>query len=189
MNRLRHIDIYAVLADALTLLRALSAGLIVYLGWKYGRESISSVALLIVAGWIADGMDGPLARRSHRRTLLGRYDFVIDVLLTWATFAYLTLAGYIPWPLALLYTLLAMFVVAYFQRKSVMVAFMRPIDLTTAVIALQSVPQIAALFSLWLVGLGIVHWRRVKTRVRVWICDLYMTVRYGRHRPKDKECK
>ena len=189
MNRLRHIDIYALLADALTLFRGLSAPVIVYQGWRYGRKSIVSVALLIAAGWIADGLDGPLARRSRRRTLLGRYDFVIDVLLTWATFGYLTLVGYIPWPLALLYTLIALFVVAYFQRKSVMIVFMRPIDLTTAVIALQSVPQLAALFSLWLIGLGIVHWRRVKTRVRLWLCDFYMTMRYGRRRPPDKECR
>ncbi len=186
MKRSPHIDFYASLADALTLLRALSAVWIVYLGWRYGRASISSVAVLIAAGWIADGLDGPLARRSRRPTWLGRYDFVVDVLLTWATFAYLTLAGYVPWPLALMYTLLAMLIVTYFQRKSVMIAFMRPIDLTTAVIALQSVPQIAALFSLWLVGLGIVHWRRVNTRLRAWLCDLYVTVRYGRHHPREQ---
>ncbi len=169
--------LYARVADGLTLFRALTGVAILYEGWKYGRNSVHQVAIYIIIGWIADALDGAFARRSGQRTYLGRYDFLVDVFLTWATFGYLTMAGYIPWPLALLYTLIAMIIVALVQRKAVVIVFMRPIDLTTGLIAFRYVPELALLFGLWLIGLGIVRWRRVKTRVRGWIRELIALLR------------
>ncbi len=178
--------IYTLLADALTIVRVSIGLLILYAGWRFGADAFPHVVVLVVLGWISDGLDGPLARRGQKyaRTRLGRYDFLVDVFLTWATFAYLTLAGYIPWLLALLYTLVALVVVAYFQRKSVVIVFMRPIDLTSGLIALRYAPEVTLLFLAWLVGLGLIHWRRTKTRVREWLRDLYHLARYGR--PRDK---
>lgn len=175
--------IYAILADVLTLIRLAIAVLIVYLGITAGAAAFPHVIVLVVVAWITDGLDGPLARRAKGRTRLGKIDFLIDVALTWASFAYLTLAGFIPWPLALLYTLITMVVVAYFQRKAVMVAFMRPIDLTSSIIALRYAPEITLLFFAWLVGLGLIRWRRTKTRIRTWLRDLYTLLRYGRQTP------
>ncbi len=180
--------LYARIADGLTLFRALTGLAILYEGWTHGRHSLHRVAVYIVMGWIADALDGAFARRSGQRTYLGRYDFLIDVFLTWTTFGYLTLAGYIPWALALLYTLIAMIIVALVQRKAVVIVFMRPIDLTTGLIAFRYVPELALLFGLWLVGLGIVRWQRVKTRMRQWICELVLLA-HNRGRLPDDRCK
>ncbi len=172
--------VYALLADILTLLRVGIALAVIVAGWRYGEDAFPYVVTLVALGWVSDGLDGPLARRSARPTRLGRYDFLVDVLLTWATFAYLTLAGYIPWLLALVYTAVALVVVAYFQRKSVMVAFMRPIDLTSGLIALRHAPEITLIFAAWLVGLGLVRWQRLKTRVRAWLQELWGLLVRGR---------
>lgn len=172
--------LYAVLADALTLFRLVVAAIVVYLGLVEARAALSHVITLVVIAWVTDGLDGPLARRAGQTTRFGKYEFLADVLLTWATFAYLTLAGFIPWRWAILYTLVAMIVVALAQRKSVLVAFMRPIDLTSSLIALRYAPEITLLFAAWLVGLGLVRWRQTKARVRAWLADLYGLVRRRR---------
>lgn len=164
---------FAILADMLTLFRVSIAIVVVLAGWWYGNKAFPYVVGLVALGWISDGIDGSLARRSTRATRLGRFDFLVDVMLTWATFAYLTLAGYIPWLLAILYTVITLVVVAYFQRKSVVVAFMRPIDLTSGLIALRHAPEITLIFVAWLVGLGLMRWQRLKTRVRAWLKDLW----------------
>ncbi len=169
--------VYRLLADLLTVLRAAIAIVILFLGIRFGAAAFPYVVALVALGWVSDGLDGPLARRSNAPTYLGRFDFLVDVTLTWATFAYLTLAGFIPWPLALLYTLLTLIVVAHFQRKSVMIVFMRPIDLTSGLIALRHAPEITLIFVAWLIGLALVRWRRVKTRVRAWLLDLWTLVR------------
>ncbi len=179
--------IFALLADALTIIRFSIALVIVYLGVVEGATAFPHVVMLVVLAWVTDGLDGPLARRAKGRTRLGRFDFLIDVALTWASFAYLTLAGFIPWPLALLYTLITMVVVAYFQRKSVMIVFMRPIDLTSSLIALRYAPEITLLFLAWLVGLGLIRWRRTKARIRAWVYDLYLIIRYGQSAPHKAE--
>ncbi len=166
--------IYRLLADFLTVLRMAIAGIIVYLGIRFGAVAFPYAVVLVAIGWVSDGLDGPLARRSKTPTRLGRFDFLVDVTLTWATFTYLTLAGFIPWPLAVVYTLLTLVVVAHFQRKSVIVALMRPIDLTSGIIALRHAPEVTLIFIAWLIGLGVVRWRRVKTRVRAWLQDLWL---------------
>ncbi len=168
---------FALLADVLTLLRVGIAVVVVLVGWWYGDKAFPYVVGLVALGWISDGLDGPLARRSERATRLGRFDFLVDVMLTWATFAYLTLAGYIPWLLALVYTAITLVVVAYFQRKSVVIVFMRPIDLTSGLIALRHAPEITLIFVAWLVGLGVVRWQRLKARVRAWLKDLWALVK------------
>lgn len=168
---------YTLLADVLTLVRVGVGIAVVLAGWLYGAAAFPYVVGLVAVGWISDGLDGPLARLSKKPTRLGRYDFLVDVFLTWATFAYLILAGYIPWILGVLYTAIALVVVAYFQRKSVVIVFMRPIDLTSGIIALRHAPEITLLFIVWLVGLAVVRWRRFKTRVQAWLQDLWTLVR------------
>ncbi|NPA91989.1 MAG: hypothetical protein GXO55_11200 [Chloroflexi bacterium] len=180
---MRKETLYAYGADVLTLFRAFTGVAILYEGWRYGRNGVHQVAVYVILGWIADALDGTLARRSGKKTKLGRYDFLVDVFLTWATFGYLTMAGYIPWTWAVVYTLAAMLIIALVQRKSVVIVFMRPIDVTTGLIAFRYVPELALLFGLWLVGLGIVRWRRVKTRVRTWIRELILLARYRGHIP------
>lgn len=163
---------YATAADFCTLFRLVAAVVVVYMGLTQGAAALPHVVTLVVLAWITDGLDGPLARRSNTPTHFGKYEFAVDVLLTWATFAYLTLAGFVPWRWAVLYTILAMVVVALAQRKAVLVAFMRPIDLTSGLIALRHAPEITLLFVAWLVGLGLVRWRQTKVRVKAWLLDL-----------------
>ena len=172
--------VFGYLADALTLLRLGIALVVLYLGKVRGADALPQVIVLVALAWVTDGLDGPLARRSPVPTRLGRYEFLMDVMLTWTTFAYLTLAGFIPWVLALLYTGLALLVIALVQRKSVIVAFMRPIDLTSGLIALRHAPEITLLFLVWLVGLGLIHWRRTKNRIATWLRDLLSLVRRPR---------
>ena len=97
------------LADMLTGVRFLMAIYLIWLGWQKGSEGIGSAALTLLAAWITDLLDGPLARRDPRgiHTWIGDHDLEVDVVVALGVWIYLTLAGFLsPW-LAVAYVLAA----------------------------------------------------------------------------------
>lgn len=163
---------WAWLADLLTLLRVVVAIWLVWIGLTQGATALPQAVLVALAAWLSDALDGPLARRSRQPTLLGRYDFVADVLLTWSALLYITLSGFLPIWLTVVYTILTTVAVIAFQRKAVMVLFMRPVDLTCGLVALTRAPEAGWMLAATLAGLAVVHRRRLRDRALLWLREL-----------------
>ncbi len=165
-------------ADLLSGYRLLVAFTIVGLGVTYGKAALFWVVVLTMSAWMGDFFDGKAARlasgTSTPRTRFGRYDFVIDATLTFATLIYLSLASFVPLWLTLFYLIFA-FLVCMRERwaKTVVVAFMRPVDLTAGFFALYSYRVLAVVFLLWLLLVLYWNWKRVKVGVPYFFKDMY----------------
>ncbi len=162
----------AWLADLLTLLRVLVSVWLIWLGVSQGAQALPQAVVITLIAWVGDSLDGWLARRARQPTLLGKYDFPIDVLLTWSALVYITLSGFLPAWLTALYTLLAGIVVAVMQRKAIMILFMRPVDVTCGVVVLTSAPEARWVLAATLAGLAIVQRQRLRDRVPRWLREV-----------------
>ena len=116
----------------------------------------------------------PASLTPRPRTKLGRYDFVIDATLTFATLVYLSLAGLVPLWLTVSYVLLALLIcLRAGWAKTVVIAFMRPVDLTAGFFALYYYRILAAVFLVWLLLVLYWNWKRVKVGVPYFFEDMY----------------
>jgi len=167
----------ALLADALTFFRALMAPVVVWLGATQGAASLPLVVLLLTLAWVADWIDGPLARSAGRSTRLGRYDFPIDVGLTWATFLYLALAGFVPLAAVLVYTILALVAELWCRRRVVLMVFMRGIDILIGAIVLRTAPVFLAPFFVLLVVFAIARRKRLQRQIKLALAELVAIAR------------
>ncbi|MCS7222488.1 MAG: CDP-alcohol phosphatidyltransferase family protein [Anaerolineae bacterium] len=163
---------WAWLADLLTLLRVVVATWLVWMGLTQGAAALPQAVLVALVAWLGDALDGPLARRSRHPTLFGRYDFVADVLLTWSALIYITLSGFLPIWLTIVYTILTTVAVIAFQRKAVMVLFMRPVDFTCGIVALTRSPEAGWMLAATLAGLAVIYRRRLRDRALLWLREL-----------------
>lgn len=66
------------LADVLTLTRMILVGVILLVGGLRGVAALPTIALLTVACWVTDTLDGKIARQVSGPTRLGRFDVVAD---------------------------------------------------------------------------------------------------------------
>ncbi len=163
----------AFLTDALTLSRLVIALAILWLGWSYGRAAFPQAILLATLGWITDAADGFIARRNHCPTRLGAVDFPIDASLTWASFAFLGLAGYLSPAVVIIYSALAGLATLWFRRKAVLVLFMRGIDLTLLCFAIRYAFFYVLPLLGWLLFLAWLHRRRLLTSTPQWLRELW----------------
>ncbi len=163
----------ALAADTLSVLRLGVALAILWAGWAAGRQALPAVIILATLGWIGDGLDGPIARRSPCRTRLGAYDYPLDVILTWAEFIYAAQAGFIPVIFVAGYTAGAVIVTLWFRRKAVLVLFMRGVDAIALYFALRYAPLYLLPLLSWLLILGVVHRERVKSDIPRWFDELF----------------
>jgi phosphatidylglycerophosphate synthase len=170
----------ALLADALSVFRLIMALAILWLGWTAGRSVLPTVVILATLGWIGDGLDGPLARRSPCPTRLGDFDYPLDVALTWAEFIYAALAGFLPPIFVLGYTAAALIISLWFRRKAVLVLFMRGIDVMALTIVLRYAPLYLLPLLLWLLILGVAHRERVRRGIPRWFDELARIFRLKR---------
>ena len=162
----------AWIADLLTFSRVIVSVWLVWLGITQGASTLPQAVIVTLFAWVGDSLDGWLARRARRPTLLGKYDFPVDVLLTWSALVYVTLCGFLPAWLTALYTLLAGIAVVALQRKAIMVLFMRPIDLTCGVVILTEVPGARWVVAATLAGLAVAQRRRLRDRIPRWVRDM-----------------
>jgi cardiolipin synthase len=93
------------LADTLTAARFLLGLYLLWLGLNSGPKAMPTATLILLVAWSSDVLDGPLARRdlSHHQTWIGDHDLEADLIAALGVWAYLALAGYIPFHLALAY--------------------------------------------------------------------------------------
>ncbi len=167
----------ALLADGLTLFRAVVVVVVVWLGATQGAASLPMVVLLLTSAWVADWLDGPLARSAGRTTWMGRYDFPVDVGLTWASFLYLALAGFVPLAAVLLYTALALGAQLWCRRRVVLMLFMRGIDVLIGVTVLRTAPVLLAPFAVLLVVFAIARRKRLQRQIKLALADLAAVAR------------
>src|SRR5918995_5764419 len=108
-----------VLADALTLMRALSGAVLVWLGWAFGAAALSWALATLVFAWTTDILDGAVARRgaNPRRSWVGENDLLFDVWVAVGVSGYLTLVGYVPPLVAGAYLIMAGLPAAYLRSK------------------------------------------------------------------------
>ncbi|GAB4563360.1 MAG: hypothetical protein Kow0047_12150 [Anaerolineae bacterium] len=162
----------ALLADLLTLARGVTALWLIWLGVARGADALPLAVMVTLGAWLTDMLDGPLGRRAGGNTRLGHYDFVIDVMLTWASLIYLTLSGFIPMAVTAIYTLIAGVLVVIFQRKAVMVLMMRPVDITCGVVVLTRAFEEGIVFTAVLAGVAWLNRRRLREGIPRWLREL-----------------
>jgi len=88
------------IADTLTSFRFLLGPYLMWLGLRGGPEAMTTAVLTLLAAWISDVLDGPLARRDPHgiHTWIGDHDLEADVTVATGVWVYLALAGFIsPW--------------------------------------------------------------------------------------------
>lgn len=71
-----------LIADILTLSRLVLVFFILLIGVSQGISSLPVIAVLIIACWVTDTLDGKLARQSTKPTRYGHFDVVADLALT-----------------------------------------------------------------------------------------------------------
>jgi phosphatidylglycerophosphate synthase len=179
----------AVIADLLSLIRVLAAGVLVWLGVTRGAAALPQATLAAVLGWTSDLLDGIAARRAGRPTHLGKFDFLFDVLLYAGTLTYLALAGYVPAGLALAYGVVAAVISAASRRKAVAVLFLRLIDVACLMVLFMNLPWAGIAIVGWLTVLAWIYRKRVAVGVSKWIGQLAGLVsgHAGREPPKGGE--
>lgn len=162
------------LADSLTIIRFVLAGVMVGLGVVYGQAAIIPAVILAMVAWFTDNLDGFLSRSDpqHVPSWIGRHEFAADVLFTWASLLYFTLSGFIPGWLTAGFTVLAAAVSLWFRRKPVVVLFLRIIDVTLAVVLFYYYPTLGVIVAIYLVTLAIVKWQRLAQGVPAWARSL-----------------
>ena len=96
------------LADLLTALRFGLAWYILWLGISSGAEALPLATLVLIAAWVTDVLDGPLARRdpTGRRTWIGDHDLETDMAVSIGVLAYLALSSFVSPQLAITYVVL-----------------------------------------------------------------------------------
>jgi len=85
-----------IVADGLTLTRIVLVLLMLLIGIYHGVESFPTIAVLLLACWVTDTLDGKLARQSPEPTRLGRFDLVADLGLTFVLAICLIVWGIVP---------------------------------------------------------------------------------------------
>ncbi len=91
---------FKTLADLLTGTRVALAAAIAWQGLARGAQALPTVVVMVVASWITDLLDGPLARRSgvECQTWVGSHDPEADLSTSLGLSTFLAAAGMLrPW--------------------------------------------------------------------------------------------
>jgi phosphatidylglycerophosphate synthase len=161
----------ALAADLFTLARVVAAGILIWLGFR-GPESLPVAVGVLWGAWTTDQLDGWAARRANRPTRLGAHEFPVDVVLYAGELAYLTLAGFVPKIGALAFAVAAIAAGLIYRRKSVVILFLRMIDLAAAVILFTYLPRLGLLIIAWVLLMMVLYRKRLAERVPRWLGEL-----------------
>jgi len=145
-------------ADGLTLVRIVCALVLLALAVCQGAQALQLASGVLLAAWISDVLDGPLARKSGQvGGCLGSHDLEIDVAVGAGALIYLCLSGYCPPLLGLLH--LSGWAVVFWRHSGVPrpygVLFQGPIYVLFGIAALRLVPTIGRWMAAYAVAVPI----------------------------------
>lgn len=156
------------IADLITLSRGLLWIVFAWIGLTYGRTALPAISLLMLYSWFSDLADGLIARRSRLKyhTWLGDHDLEVDMSVAAGLLVYLSLSGYFPLLLSLIYFL---FWALLFKRfgllRSYGMLFQAPVYAAIIWIALLKVQPYGLLMVIYLIGAIIFTWPRFPDEV------------------------
>jgi hypothetical protein len=151
-------------ADLITTLRALLALFLIWVGDAMGDRGLTLVVWVMLADWIGDAVDGPIARRSRVKyeTWIGEHDLEVDMTVSVGLLAYLFLAGFVSMWVAVGYLLL--WGVGFWRYggipRSYGMLFQTPIYAWFAYIALREVPGTAWVIPAFIIVIIVLTWPR-----------------------------
>ncbi len=150
------------LADLLTGSRVLFALIFAWLGLTGARESLALAGFIILASWITDLLDGPLARQSRAEpTWIGDHDLEVDATVSVGVLVYLVGVGFLEPAYALAYALLCVLIFwRWGWRRDPVMLLQAPIYLWFILIAVRNVPQIGWWLAAYPVVAIVVTWPR-----------------------------
>jgi hypothetical protein len=173
VNRRRdEANVNALIADLLTLLRVVAAGVLLWLALTSGASALPEAALVVVLGWTTDQLDGWFARRSPTPTRLKDCDFQVDLIFYAGILAYLASARFFPAWLVAGFVILGGVAWLLTHKKAVVIMCLRIIDVACGVVIFMNAPVIGLSLVVWLVVLAVVYRRRLAERVPKWFGDL-----------------
>jgi hypothetical protein len=155
-------------ADLLTFTRGLLLFILPWLALTSGQESLSLAAILLIANWTGDILDGALARRSSKRynTWIGDHDLEIDMAVSLGLLVYMLVTGYIPLPIGVVYILIW---TIYLWRKGIPrtmgMLFQAPIYAWFIYTSLRYTPSTGLWVIAWLLAVVVITWPRFPREV------------------------
>jgi phosphatidylglycerophosphate synthase len=166
-----------ILADVMTGSRLLCGALVIGISLhRKGSADPDTLALIVywnMFGWTTDFFDGHLARYSGTPpSRIGRQDFLVDMMFTWATASSLAVAGYLRIGLLGVYFLIYLSVFALVPRKSTSMAFAAPIEALPLLAAFTHSMTLGLAYSLWLAISLAVFWKRFAQVVEEFVDEL-----------------
>lgn len=151
-------------ADLITSLRALLTFFLIWLGYSRGADGLELAVYVMLADWIGDAIDGPIARKSRvtYRSWIGEHDLEVDMTVSVGLLAYLLLAGFLNvWVVVFyLFSWGAGFWLYGGIPRSYGMLFQTPIYGWFCYVALREVPETAWLIPAYIVIATAVTWPR-----------------------------
>ena len=157
-------------ADLLTASRLFLSVAILRLGFTAGADGLSAVTLCTLLGWTTDTLDGHVARRdrSGRQTWLSRNDVTVDTIFVVSGLLYLTLAGFVPWGLSLVYLSIGGLSLLLFRARSLVIALEAPLAILPVIVAFAERPPLGWAFVGWAGVAFLLDRRRFFFRLRLF---------------------
>lgn len=170
-----------ILADAFTIVRFSLGIVIVLLGLHPNQPTAGLAISALLAAWVSDILDGPLARRSRSGTMtwVGEHDLLADVTVAAGAWLYLGFVGWIDLPLTLAYLLLAAF--AWLKTGSQHVGWGIQAIPYAAMIAyaLQKTPPYGWVLVLYVGAIVLFTWPRFPQKARAFIDGITRLIQEG----------
>ncbi len=151
-------------ADVITVARGLIAFMLIWLGSTFGSQGLPVAVWLMLADWVGDAIDGPIARRSSRQysTWIGDHDLEFDMTVSVGLLIYMYQSGYLSIWVFVGYLILWGL---YFRRQGGIpraygMLFQTPIYGWFAYLALRDAPQIGWMIPVFIAAVIILTWPR-----------------------------
>jgi hypothetical protein len=156
------------LADFITIGRAAITGVLVWLGLVQGAEALPVVCWLMIADWMGDALDGPIARRSRVpvHTWIGDHDLEVDMTVSFGLLIYLLAAGFVDLRIAGLYLLVwALVFWRWGVPRSLGMLIQAPIYGWLLWVAMRDAPQVGGWAIAYIVAVVVITWPKFPREV------------------------
>jgi cardiolipin synthase (CMP-forming) len=156
------------LADGLSMTRFLLALCLVWLGFSQGAAGLNLAVTVLLAAWLTDVVDGPLARSSgvKTQTWIGAHDIYIDVAMGTAATIYLQRAGFLDGRIAVAYLLI--WAIIFWRLSSLLktfgAIFQAPVYGWFIWTAMRHVPKVGLWLLLYVAVYVILAWNHLMRR-------------------------